>query len=460
MTDRSPTPALLLGLVLTLLTVVTYSWYITLQIDGLKSVQRDFAGRNRKDSLQLLRAQNDLNSLALAMRDMLDNEGPYPLTAWSAQFERIHADLDDALRLDEQLAIGHRTPEQREYLSNSLQQFWDAVNRAFRLAEEGKEAEARYQVKLSLLARQQALSITVARLLVENTESEEQTALYVNQIYNRVQRHAYMFLAGTLAAILCTGLYLTFANRKLFNRLSVLSAQRSELAQKLISTQESILRHVSRELHDEFGQILTAIGAMLSRMHRQSPAAAGLCNDLLELRDITQSTLEKVRGLSQSLHPVSLDEADLGTTLDWYLPNLERQTGLAISFEKSGVCSQLESSVRVHVYRIVQEALSNIIRHSGSPRAWVRLNYQPGSLVLEVEDRGVGMGTKLSHHGIGMTAIRERATLLGGTVEFLRPLEGGTLVRLSLPLIKTEADRDETSAPTLPEGPASMALTR
>ncbi len=79
---RSPTGALLLGLIVTLAAVVAYSWYITVQISGLRQLQSNIADRNRKDSLQLLRIQNDLNQLALSMRDMLDNDQPYPLTAW------------------------------------------------------------------------------------------------------------------------------------------------------------------------------------------------------------------------------------------------------------------------------------------------------------------------------------------------------------------------------------------
>src|SRR5271163_291120 len=98
---RTPTPGLFLGLVITLAAVVAYSGYITRQISGLRTLQNNLVDRNRKDSLQLLRVQNDLNSLALAMRDMLDNDEPYPVTAWSAQFQRIHSDLDDALKLEE-----------------------------------------------------------------------------------------------------------------------------------------------------------------------------------------------------------------------------------------------------------------------------------------------------------------------------------------------------------------------
>ena len=151
---RSPTPALILGLIITLAAVVAYSAYITHQITGLRELQSRMVDRNRKDSLQLLRIQNDLNSLALAMRDMLDNNEPYPLTAWSNQFQRIRADLDDALRKEEQVAVADRTPDQQQYLKASVAQLWDAVDRTFALAGEGKQAEARSQIQLSLKGRE------------------------------------------------------------------------------------------------------------------------------------------------------------------------------------------------------------------------------------------------------------------------------------------------------------------
>jgi hypothetical protein len=90
----------LLGLIVTLGVVVAYSAYITWQVAGLRKLQSELIDRNRKDSLQLLRIQNDLNLLAVAMRDMIDSDEPYPLTAWSAQFQRIRTDLDDAMRLE------------------------------------------------------------------------------------------------------------------------------------------------------------------------------------------------------------------------------------------------------------------------------------------------------------------------------------------------------------------------
>jgi len=415
---------------------MAYSWYITVQISKLRELQNNLAGRNRKDSLQLLRIQNDLNSLALAMRDMLDNDEPYPLTAWSAQFQRIRADLDSALKLEEQVAVAERTPEQRQFLGDSIAQFWDAVDRTFALARDGKEADARAQIRVSLQARQAGLSTAVARLLVQNNEGEEQVALRIGRIYDRVQRQVYLFFAAILSAILLTSLYLIQSNRRLFAQLAALSEQRSELAQKLISTQESTLLHISRELHDEFGQILIAIGSMLSRARNHVPEDSPLRVELREVSEIAQSTLEKVRSLSQALHPVMLDEAGLESTIDWYIPVVERQTGIAISYAKSGTPFPVDGSVGIHIYRILQEALNNLARHSGAGEAWVRLRFLPQALELEIEDHGVGFVERSTRSGIGLVAMRERTELLSGTIVFLKPVAGGTLVRLKVPMEK------------------------
>src|SRR5712691_4216481 len=436
--DRSPTLGLLLGLLITLSAVLAYSAYITWQVTGLRKLQTELVDRDRKDSLQLLRIQNDLNLLAVAMRDMVSSDEPYPLTAWSAQFQRIRTDLDDAMRLEAGLAAASRTPEQSAFLAGSVNQFWDAVDRVFALARDGRDKEAREQIQLSLQERQAALSTAVARLLVQNSENEEQAGQRIVQIYDRVQRQVYVFLAATLLAILLNGLSVIRWNRRLFARLTEVSERRSELAQKLIATQESTLRYISRELHDEFGQILTAVGSMLGRAGAHAPEGSPLRNDLQEVRQIAQDTLERVRTLSQALHPVMLDEAGLETTLDWYIPTIERQTGIAISYEKQGAPFVIEGNAAVQIYRVLQEALNNVARHSGAKQAWVRLRFLPATLELEVEDHGVGFSGRPAKQGIGMVAMRERSELMGGHLEFSTPAAGGTLLHLIVPRTNVE----------------------
>ncbi|HEV3510271.1 MAG TPA: ATP-binding protein [Candidatus Sulfotelmatobacter sp.] len=437
--ERSLTLGLLLGLLITLSAVLAYTAYITWQIKGLRQLQTNLVDRNRKDSLQLLRIQNDLNLLAVAMRDMVSSDEPYPLTAWSAQFQRIRTDLDDAMRLEAEFAAASRTPEQSAFLSQSFTQFWDAVDRIFALAHQGKEKEAREQIQLSLQARQAALSTAVARLLVQNSENEQQAGQRIVQIYDRVGRQVYVFLACTLLAILLNGLSLIRWNRRLFARMEEISERRSELAQKLIATQESTLRYISRELHDEFGQVLTAVGSMLRRAGTHAPEGSSLRADLQEVLQTVQATLESVRSLSQALHPVMLDEAGLESTLDWYIPNVERQTGIAISYEKQGDPFAVDGAAGVHIYRILQEALNNVARHSGAKQAWVRLRFLPRTLEMEIEDRGSGFNERPSKRGIGLVAMRERSELMGGQIAFSHPAEGGTLVHLTVPREKAES---------------------
>jgi signal transduction histidine kinase len=435
----SPTAGLLCGLGISLAAVAAYSAYNVAQIRGLRTLQTDLVDRNRRDSLQLLRIQNDLNSLALAMRDMLDSSEPYPLTAWTGQFQRIRADLLQALRLEQQLAAARRSPEQRAYLGRSMAQFWDASDRMFALARAGSERQAREQIRLSLQARQAALSTAVSRLLVENNEAEQEAVNRIRGIYDRIERQVYLFLAATLAAIVLTSLYLIRANRRMFARMAVLSGQRSELAQKLIAAQESTLRYISRELHDDFGQVLTAIGSMLARLERQAPPGdSTLRQQLQEAREAAQATLDKVRNLSQALHPVVLEEAGLEGALAACITSMERQAGLAISYEKEGAAFAVDGGIGIHIYRIVQEALSNAARHSGAREAWVRLRYRPDELQVDVEDRGKGFDADTARRGVGLVAMRERADLMNGKLEFLRPAHGGALVRLTVPVNQRE----------------------
>ena len=429
----SPTTGLLIGLLITLAAVVMSGAYVTRQVSGLRALQTDITDRHRRDSLQLLRIQNDLNSLALAMRDMLDNDEGYPLTAWQSQFDRIRTDLDDALRQQDAVAVAQQTPEQREYLIASLRQFWDAADRIFALARDNREAEAREQIRLSLQARQAGLATAVARLLVQNNEAEEETARRVQVIHGDVLEQVYWFGAAALTTVLLTSLYLIRSNRRLFAELAALSEARRDLAQQLITARESTLREIARELHDDLGQVLTALGSMVTRVRRQVGPSSPLDPELQEIGTVAQAALDNVRGLSQTLHPSILEEIGLEGTVQWYLSTLKRQLGLTLSYECRGPGRAVDSAIAIHVYRILQEALSNVARHSGTREAWVRLDFKPDALILDVEDHGRGFDSERQRPaggGLGVVTMRERAALIGGTIAFLKPPEGGTLVKL------------------------------
>ncbi len=428
---RSPTVRLLGGLAITLVAVGIYSRYTILQLRSLRELQTETIDRNRTDTLLLLRIQNSLNSLALTMRDMLDSDEPYPLTAWQPQFRRIRTDLEDALVHEEKVreekfSAIDPSPGERAYLNNSFRQFWDALDRTFQLARDGQEEEARTRIRMSLQARQEALSAAVSRLLIANNQREQAAEAQSQALYSGVARNLYVFLGAMLVVIVLTSLYVVHSNRQLFQQVAALSERRGELAQQLISMQENTFRSISLELHDDFGQILTAIGVMLQRADRNT-------GDLLEVREIVQTTLDKVRLLSRALHPVVLDETGLENALAAYLPVFEKQTGIEVGYEKIGTGRELDREVSIHLYRVLQEALNNVARHSNSKSAAVRLRFLPASLVLEVQDQGVGFQKQMTQ-GLGLVSMRERAGLMNGAIEFSGGEHGGALVRVTVPL--------------------------
>jgi signal transduction histidine kinase len=438
---RAPTGRLIGGLAITLAMVAAFCFYALYQIAGLRELENEIVEHNRKDSLQLLRTQNDLNALGLAMRDMLTGDEPYPLYAWGSQFERIRKDMNDAIRIESELAPAANNPERQAAFKRGLAQFWISTDQMFALARQNKEALARDLVRTSLEAQQASLVTAVSRLLVENNETQQKTAARVGLIYDRVERQIYWLFAAALLAIAFTSLMLIRANRTIFHEMAKISEQRSALARKLITMQEEMFRSISRELHDEFGQMLTAVGTMLSRARRQHcpPQLAG---DLDEIRAVAQDALEKTRSLTQTLHPSILDDSGLEEAIDWYLSVFERQTGIHVALEKSGVSRELAEDMPIHVYRVLQEALNNLARHSRSLSAWVRVRFSQDLLELEIEDQGIGLMPEgvqpeirpANNRGMGMIAMRERAELLSGKIEFLRPESGGTLVRLHVPL--------------------------
>ncbi len=438
-TQRSPTVRLLAGLLITLTAVAVYSGYTISQMRALRELQAGTIDRNRTDSLLLLRIQNGLNSLGLGMRDMLDQSEPYPLTAWKPQFTRIRTDLEDAMARETKYSPTERSAEQRQYLANSFEEFWRALDRIFELAGSQQDAEARAQVQISLQARQAALTTAVARLLVQNNESEQQMAAKTRALYAGVERNVYIFMTAMLLLIALTSLYLVQGNRTLFRQVAELSDRRGELAQQLISMQENTFRSISRELHDEFGQILTAIGAMLRRAHKQaSREGSPLLEQLTEVREIVQATLEKVRSLSHALHPVVLDETGLENAVDAYLPAFQKQTGIVVNYRKEGISRDLNQGLSIHLYRVLQEALNNVARHSGSKGASVKLQFREEEVVLEIEDEGVGF-REMKKHGMGLISMRERVGLVNGRIEFVAKESGGALVRVTAPLASPKA---------------------
>jgi signal transduction histidine kinase len=446
--SKSPTLRLLFGLLITLAAVSGFSSYTLYQLRGLRLLQTSIIDLNRHDSLLLLRVESDLNRFGLRLRDMTRVPQTEDVSKYRAEFTGLDADLQESLEAEEKLTRNFRRRRgQHAQLIAALKQFWQNCDQVFSAANSGHTEAARRMASTNLFAQQADLAAMVANLLVSNNQAEELADQRVAAIYEGVQRDIYAFLAATISAILLTSLYLIYSNREIFDRMESLSRQRRVLAARLISLQEEVLRSVSRELHDEFGQILTAVSAMLSRAEKKGvPPDSPLRTELSEVREITHNTLEKMRSLSQMLHPSVIDDYGLIKGLEWYVGVFQKQTGVETRLVVSGEQVSVIGQPATHAFRIVQEALNNAAKHSGSTTALVEMIFSDYNLMINVKDFGKGLPPvkkEKGKRGLGLIAMRERAELLGGSIDVHSAPGSGTTISLTMPL---RAERNAQNA--------------
>lgn len=211
------------------------------------------------------------------------------------------------------------------------------------------------------------------------------------------------------------------------------------LSERLLRLQDEERRRMARELHDATGQNLTALIVSLSALRD-----SGACGDPAARRGLADSialarqcSLE-IRTFCYLLHPPLLEEFGLAGALENYIDGYRQRTGIAASLELPPTLGRLNPQMETAIFRIVQECLTNIHRHSGSPTAHIHLALAGEDVVLDVEDRGRGMqpgasGQAPEQLGVGIAGMRERARQLGGRLE-IRSSPAGTRVNVRLPL--------------------------
>jgi two-component system, NarL family, sensor histidine kinase UhpB len=218
-----------------------------------------------------------------------------------------------------------------------------------------------------------------------------------------------------------------------FNRmLDRLESERRDSALRAVAAEAAERRRIAAELHDEVGQRLTALLLQLDRMRRLPRAEA-----IVEFDATTQAmkdTLEVVRGLARRLRPEVLDELGLVPAVRSLCDRIEKSTGLVVRRSLDPDLPSLSPDAELVVYRVAQEALTNVVRHAGVDVAQLRLAAGHGGVELVVSDEGVGVsGVAAEDSAGGIRGMRERALLVGARVEVVPAPTGGTTVRLFVP---------------------------
>jgi len=213
-------------------------------------------------------------------------------------------------------------------------------------------------------------------------------------------------------------------------------AMRRLLLERVLSAQEDERRRVARELHDESGQLLTSLLVGL-RTLEDARNLAEVKAQGHRLREITAQAIDEVGRLARGLHPTVLDDHGLGVALSRYVTEYTKTHNIAVDLRLNGLdSSNLPSAVQIGLYRILQEALTNVARHSGAKAVSIRFAHLATALEVAVIDDGCGFDAKavaVSSHRLGIQSMRERAVMLGGTVSFASQGKG-TRILVQIPL--------------------------
>jgi signal transduction histidine kinase len=208
-----------------------------------------------------------------------------------------------------------------------------------------------------------------------------------------------------------------------------------ELSQRLVATQEEERKNLSRELHDHIGQVLTALRMELGRIDRtRGPLDAGIGAAVRECRRLVDSLVRTVRDLALGLRPSMLDDFGLQPALEWHVRDFTRRYGVDVDLSLHGDFDALPDVYRTCVYRAVQEALTNCIRHAQARSIGVTVVGHADRLHVSVTDDGVGLDSARRGAGLGLRGIEERVKELHGVVTIAGAAGEGTKVEIRLPL--------------------------
>jgi PAS domain S-box-containing protein len=213
------------------------------------------------------------------------------------------------------------------------------------------------------------------------------------------------------------------------------------LSGQLLRSQDEERRRIARELHDSTGQDLVALATALSQLHVSIPSSSRKLRRLASQCELLAGQcIREVRTVSYLLHPPMLDEAGLEDATRHYAAGFTKRTGIAVELEISQRLGRMKPHVELALFRVLQESLTNIQRHSGSRRAKIRMDRDPGKITLEISDKGSGISGDLrkrngnfsSGLGVGIPSMHERVKLLGGQLD-IESSSNGTTVRVAIP---------------------------
>jgi signal transduction histidine kinase len=406
--------------------------------------------RYRDVEMRLRRVRTDLHLSGILARDyLLDTSTPAAeyrsrLVAYHTESDRMLSELEPLMRDSD--------PVRFDRLRHELNEYWSSYAPLF---DGSSVVVDRYGfLRREIVPRRDAvmnISAEIEDLNNRNLHAQQLAAA------DR-QRELHQYLTGTLAASLALGLVVAVIavirirvlegrSEQQHSRTQQAEQELRRLSNQLVRTQEEERKNLSRELHDELGQMLTALRMEIGRGERAqalgSPAFTATMNESKALID---RMMRMVRDLAMGLRPSMLDDLGLEPALAFQAREFSRRYNVPVDLAVEGDLERLPDPKRTCVYRVVQEALTNCAKHSAATEIQVKVVRGRTRLDVSVRDNGVGMDATSEHKGLGLTGIKERVKDINGSASIETKPGGGTVVHITLPVPAAESSKENLVA--------------
>jgi signal transduction histidine kinase len=408
-------------------------------------IRRQFLFRNR--------VLNDIRSgvylSGTYVRDYVLDPDPQRAAAFGASLKNVHRHMESDLgSYARQLE-----PEQSEQyaaLRADLDQYWQILQPVLRWNAEERQQRGYAFLRDEVFPRRTAM-LEVAGRIAEINDGQVNTG---NQRASELLAQFQTRLAITMFAALALGLGMAvFSTRKIlhleaqayarYQEVVEARTQLTSLSARLVEAQETERRSLSRELHDEVGQSLSAALVELRGLLVARPEL--IRGQVERVKALVESTVGVVRNMALLLRPSMLDDLGLIPALRWQAREVSKRTGMDVTVSTELDSEDLPDEYKTCIYRVVQEALNNCSRHSHATTVRIRVQRRPGTLAVSIQDDGTGFDAHQSK-GLGLLGIEERAAQFGGVFHVHSGPEIGTILTLELPFTALPKDHIETDS--------------
>ena len=406
--------------------------------NGNREISQIFLSRNH--ALERIRTSVDLSAAVLReylmASDLRRGER-------RAELEKFRRNMEDALHT----YSGALNPEEKQLfaaLDDEAHAYWKAVEPALTWESDQRRKDTEALLDGEVYTHRMNMLQIADRISAANEQELATGDRRSADLFQRFRWRLMIMVAVTLGSgLIVAGLSVAFIlrleNESRLRYLAMVEAQEElkRLSARLVDAQESERRSISRELHDEIGQSLSALLVDLGNLTAITPAENPEVRMLLATaKKLAESSVQAVRNMALLLRPSMLDDLGLVPALHWRAREVSRRTGMDVSVKAENVSDELPEEHRTCVYRVVQEALHNCSQHAGARKVRIIVQQDSSRLLLTVEDDGRGFDAA-NTRGLGLLGMEERVEHLGGAFHVHSTPGRGTSLRVELPLSQT-----------------------